>query len=195
MTYNIESTAVDNPVTIDGNTGNDMFNVSPMARNLDNLDGTLSVLDADGVNTLNVNDQNNPNPDTYTMTLFTVSRTNSASINYAFLGTDVNLNAGTGNNIFEVASTPFADVTFHGGAGLDTLVAPNFSSTFDITGVNSGTLDTNLSFSFVENLRGNTGDDEFKFGALGFISGTVDGQGAPTRSTIRRGPPPSSSTC
>ncbi|MEJ7637579.1 MAG: hypothetical protein WKF75_06200 [Singulisphaera sp.] len=56
-------------------------------------------------------------------------------------------------------------------------VGPGLGNTFDITGFNSGTLNTDLSFSFVENLRGNTAADAFKFGASGVISGTVNGQG------------------
>ena len=177
VTYDINSTSTNNPVTINAGAGNDVAQSHPVGRNLDLLDAPVTFHGGGGVNTLNVNDQNNPNSDTFTTTLFSLSRTNAAQINYDLVGTDLNINAGTGNNLLDAVSGPLAHVSFHGGAGLDTLLAPPWISTFDITGLNAGTLNTDLSFSFVENLRGNIEADAFEFGASGVISGTVNGQG------------------
>jgi hypothetical protein len=57
---------------------------------------------------------------------------------------------------------------------LDKLVGPNLSSTWMITGANSGSVGA-FSFSSVENLTGGSAADMFKFTSTGSLTGTVDG--------------------
>jgi len=139
MTYNIESTPTNTPVTINSGTGNHAFVVSPTARNLDAIGGSLFITAGSGVstNTLVVNDQNNANPDAYTLTGSSVSRTNSAKISFGGTGPIWTVNAGSGNNTINVLSTPTSGkLTFEGEGGKDTLVAPNAVNTIAITGNN-----------------------------------------------------------
>ncbi|MEJ7637580.1 MAG: hypothetical protein WKF75_06205, partial [Singulisphaera sp.] len=77
-TYDINSTSTNNPVTIHAGADNDVANLTPVGKNLDLLDAPVSFFGGGGVNTLNVNDQNNPNPDAFTTSLFSMSRTNAA---------------------------------------------------------------------------------------------------------------------
>jgi hypothetical protein len=177
VTYQIAGTSVGNPVTLQGGGGNDTFVVAGVGQNLNALDAPLTTLGGGGANTLIVNDQLNPNADTFTLTSTSVTRTNSALITFSAVGMNRTVNAGTGNNIVNVVSTPFfGTLAFNGGAGLDTIVAPNAVNTFNVTGLNSGTLNNTLSFSAAENLRGNVLADTILFGPLGAMTGTVDGK-------------------
>jgi serralysin len=176
-TYNIVSTPADTTVTVNAGTGNHTFIVSPTARNLDSVAGNLNLTNVSGkgTNTLVVNDQNNPNPDTFTVTSSGVSRTHSAKIQ--FFGT-ATVHAGPGNNTVSVLSTPtFGSLTIDGGGGTDYLVAPNAVNTFDITGLNAGSLGL-LKFSSVESLNGNAMADTFKFEDAGALSGSINGEGS-----------------
>lgn len=88
----------------------------------------------------------------------------------------VNLQTSTANDIGGV----FANISnFVGSAGSDTLIGPNATTQWDITGPNAGsvsggavTLDT---FSSFENLTGGTGDDTFSIFDGGSIAGNLDG--------------------
>src|SRR5262249_40462255 len=178
-TYNIVSTSADTPVSIYAGTGSHTFIVSPTGRNLDAIAGNmfLTSVSGSGTNTLVVNDQNNPNPDTFTVTSSSVSRTHSAQSSLGVTGLPWTVSAGSGNNTASVLSTPTTGkLTFDGGGGNDYLVAPNAVNTFDITGLNAGSLGL-LNFSSVENLNGNAGADTFLFEDAGALSGTINGEG------------------
>src|SRR5262249_57189414 len=58
----------------------------------------------------------------------------------------------------------------------DTVVGPDGDNQWLLRGANGGTLDTGVTFSEVENLRGGAAADAFVFG-LGGVSGTIDGGG------------------
>jgi Ca2+-binding RTX toxin-like protein len=65
---------------------------------------------------------------------------------------------------------------FVGSGGSDTLVGPDASSVWDLTGPNAGTV-TGVGFSSFENLTGGGGDDRFVFLPGGGVAGNVDGGG------------------
>src|SRR5262249_29779666 len=118
VTYNVESTALNTTVTIYGNNNNDTVNASPTAMNLDNFRGNLSFVSGGGTNTINVNDQKNPRPDTFALSGSSVSRTNSATIDYGFFNVNRTINAGTGNNTVNVSGlAPSGNLAFNGGGG------------------------------------------------------------------------------
>jgi Ca2+-binding RTX toxin-like protein len=186
LTFDIESTFVGSPVTIHGNsTGTETFNVSPGAKNLDPFHGKLSVFGGPGAASLKVFDNNNANPDTYTLTGSTLSRSGAELITFDAVNMPLTLTGGTGDNVFNVTAAPSSAFTLDGGGGNDTLVAPNQINTFTISSINSGKLDfaTDLSFSDIENLQGNAKADTFKFVPPGgfvlvtALTGTVDGKG------------------
>lgn len=87
------------------------------------------------------------------------------------------LKTGQGNDALSVASNSPAAVVFDGGAGTNTLTGPNSASTWTITGVNTGTLNGNLSFTNVANLVGGSADDVFCLQTGGSLAGSINGGG------------------
>jgi hypothetical protein len=87
--------------------GNDTVNVSPTARNLDGIRGSLTLIGGAGTDTLNVFDQSNPRDDTYTMNAGSVTRTGSALISYGNAFDFMNINGGSGTNTYNVNGTMF----------------------------------------------------------------------------------------
>ena len=78
------------------------------------------------------------------------------------------MKAGGGSNTFTAASIPTSTaVTFQGGSASNTLVGPNTTNTWDITGTNAGTLDGTVAFTGVQNLTGGTVLDAFVFSSCG----------------------------
>ena len=73
-----------------------------------------------------------------------------------------NLTGGIYSDTFQVQSSAAGFSIIDGGNGTDTLVGPNGSNVWDLTGVKSGTLN-GLNFTSMENLSGGTGDDMFQF--------------------------------
>ncbi|MCH9792582.1 MAG: cadherin domain-containing protein, partial [Planctomycetes bacterium] len=69
-------------------------------------------------------------------------------------------------------------INFNGGAGSNTLVAPNQTNDWDIDGLNSGSLlSGSVIFSNVENLNGNSNPDTFVMQDNGQITGTINAGG------------------
>ncbi len=80
---------------------------------------------------------------------------------------------GNGNDTFAIDSGASAVVT--GGHGVNTLIGPNASNTWTISGSGSGALGSSISFSNIENLTGGAGSDVFQFTSVGGVTGTVNG--------------------
>jgi hypothetical protein len=85
---------------------------------------------------------------------------------------DTYLSTGGGSNTVNDVGTTGKLVVF--GSGKDTLVGPNATNTWNITGSNSGSLGV-VSFSGVANLTGGTGNDTFAFASGGSVSGKING--------------------
>ncbi|MEB3826513.1 beta strand repeat-containing protein, partial [Phormidium sp. CCY1219] len=62
-----------------------------------------------------------------------------------------------------------------GGDGNNTLVAADMANVWEIIGVNSGMLNSKISFSQIQNLTGGNVDDTFKFAGNGRIDGNLQG--------------------
>ena len=89
-------------------------------------------------------------------------------------GTDV-LNGGSGGaDTFFLASSQGSATTVTGAGTDDTLVAPNITNTWNITGSNSGNVN-GIVFTAIANLLGGSGTDTFKLTSTGSLSGKVDG--------------------
>jgi hypothetical protein len=97
------------------------------------------------------------------------------TLDYSAYGSPVtvNLNTKTAPGIGGVWSNI---QRFVGTDTSDTLVGANATSTWSITGANTGTVGS-YSFAGFANLTGGTGNDTFKFAAGGSESGAVNGQG------------------
>jgi Ca2+-binding RTX toxin-like protein len=77
--------------------------------------------------------------------------------------------------IDDTAATIKGGIHFDGGTGNSTLIGPGGNQTWGITGSDTGTIGSFLSFQNVENLTGQGGsDDTFNIANGGTISGTID---------------------
>jgi hypothetical protein len=84
--------------------------------------------------------------------------------------------AGT-SDVFHVQDFTKAPVlTINAGNGSNTLLGPNQGATWNITGVNSGTIGP-IRFSHIQNLVGGSGSDVFGLGTGGGLSGSINGGG------------------
>jgi len=126
-------------VTVLGEGEPDTINVSPVAKNLDNIQGTLIVNGGDGADTLNINDQSNPFGTSYTITSTAVTRSGAAAIYYRPklpFGTSameaVYVNAGSGSDTISIQGTPSGTlVAVNGGSGNDAFNIGSSTNTLD----------------------------------------------------------------
>jgi hypothetical protein len=115
---NVLSTAAGTTVTLNGNDGNDTFNVGEND-NVAGIDGEVVTFGGLGTDALNYNDAASTGDHAYTVGPNEISRTNVA-------GTDpgvesVTVNAGTGSNVITVPSNN-QPTTINGGGGDDTFL-------------------------------------------------------------------------
>jgi hypothetical protein len=175
-TFNVQFLGAGAPVTINTGGGNNIVNVGSTSNSLDRILGPLTV-DGQGTDTINVNDQGTSAGHSYGLTSSTLTRTGAATLSFNSVG-KLEVNAGGGTNKFAATSIPPSTaVTLTGGSGSNTLVGPNTTNTWDITGTNAGTLDGTVTFSSIQNLTGGSGLDAFIFSAGQTVTGKIDGGG------------------
>jgi hypothetical protein len=121
FTVGIEQTLANVPVTVNLGNGNDTVDVSPSARNLNNIQGTIAVHGGLGNDSVYVYDQSNAAAQTFSMVAGSVSRSGAAAIMYATIN-HLTVVGGNGNNIFNVSSTVL-DTVLATGNGHDTVNA------------------------------------------------------------------------
>ncbi|MDX1927467.1 MAG: PKD domain-containing protein, partial [Pirellulaceae bacterium] len=93
------------------------------------------------------------------------------------------LSGGNQVDSFRLTSSESVVSAIDGGAGIDTLSSLSEQNVWELTGLQSGTLNSQLQFSAVESLVGGTQDDIFKFmGGSGFQS--INGGAALTADTL-----------
>jgi hypothetical protein len=179
-TINVERSFSGTDVMVNAGSGADTINISPVAQNLDNIEGNVGV-GGTGSGVLNVFDRNDASPgDTWGLTPFDVSRTRSASVSFGNLSAVHVFGGNLGANFDiqpAIAGGNVTPLTVNGGAGVDTLVGLDSATTWNVTGANAGNLTGFITFAGIENLVGGAMDDSFVFGPGGRISGTIDGGG------------------
>lgn len=95
--------------------------------------------------------------------------------------TDVQITGNGSNNILRIELSEadiaaIGGINFNGGAGSNTIVAPNQDNDWEIDGINTGSLlSGTVVFSSVENLTGNDAADTFVMLDNGQIDGTIAG--------------------
>jgi hypothetical protein len=96
--------------------------------------------------------------------------------------TELVLYGSAANNTYDVASIPnsYYGTTVLGGSGTNTLVGPNTTNTWTITGADAGSLNGGVSFSGIANLVGGSGVDTFRFTAAASQVASINGGGAPS---------------
>ena len=85
-----------------------------------------------------------------------------------------NVTGGIGDDTFTVTATGGLTGTLDGGAGTDTLFAPDFDNLWSLVGTNGGKLNA-LTFANVENLTGGLAADKFTFADAAKVDGVIDG--------------------
>jgi hypothetical protein len=85
-------------------------------------------------------------------------------------------------NTYKVVSIPifYYRTAIVGGSGSNTLIGPNSTNTWTITGNDTGSLDGGVNFSGIGNLAGGTGVDTFAFTSTASQVASINGGGAPT---------------
>ena len=123
-----DTVTVNTSITLGG--GSDTINLSPLANNLANLRGPLTIHGAGGTNTLNVNDQADVRNLTFTMTANSLTAT-PAMVTYTEMD-NVVVNCGPGANTFNIQGTPTnVQTTVNTGIGDDTINVGSPTHTLD----------------------------------------------------------------
>jgi hypothetical protein len=162
-TINIEAT--DGPLTLTTGNGNSTVNISPNAKSLDNIRGSINATGGIGNARIVINDQSSTLPFPYEVTPNEVKRFSPVffgllagpPITYTSFNGGLTLNAGSGNNSFDVVGTSA------GGARISTGPGNNFVLVRAVTGalgvVGQGGQNTvRVGFDGkVENINGNIG--------------------------------------
>jgi Ca2+-binding RTX toxin-like protein len=104
-----------------------------------------------------------------------ISGANSGTLGTTLFNGFENLIGGTGNDTFTFGTAGALSGGLNGGAGNDTAIGSLLDNTWSISGVGSGSLNSQASFTNVESLTGSSGRDRFVFGTSGQVSGKIDG--------------------
>ncbi|HQY87426.1 MAG TPA: hypothetical protein PK402_02130, partial [Tepidisphaeraceae bacterium] len=141
-TINIESNGA-NQTTINGGDGLDVVKLSPTANNLNSVVGSVNLLaGADGA-TLSLFDGSSALNSAYTINSTSIARSGFGGVTFDSALSNLELRATSGNNIFNVHSTPLAPTSIFGLEGNDSCrITPtsqnldNLGGSFDFYGGN-----------------------------------------------------------
>lgn len=155
-------------VNLNGATGNNNFNINGNVA-VTNLNVTGS---ANGNNTLQLN-----NPAVAQNWSITGSNTGGATTsgsNISFNNIS-NLVGGAGNNTFTLSGGSLSG-SITGGSGNNTLIGSNGANTWNISGINSGSVNgVGGGYSQIQNITGGTGGNTFIFASNSSITGLLNG--------------------
>jgi hypothetical protein len=159
-TVNVDGTALGTATALYLGHGSNTVNVGPTAQSVTSIVGRLTV-NGEGTTSLVIDDQADTSSRVYTLTpsSVTIAPPKPFNLSGVMIGynqiTSVTLNAGSGNN---------------------TLVGPDTTNMWDITGMNRGQL-ASVLFRSMHNLKGGASTDLFRFSDGMGVTGTIDGGG------------------
>jgi hypothetical protein len=136
--------------------------------------GSVNIFGEAGTNTVTINGTANADA-------FVIDPADVVFNGTTFNGNSIRVwqvNGLGGDDTFTVH--PGSAATINGGTGNNTLIGPNSTNIWSITGTNAGTLDSKVRFTNMQNLVGGTGLDTFKFSLNGKVT-SISGGGAPAR--------------
>jgi hypothetical protein len=125
-TVNIEATDGPGPLVVNLGSGHDTVNVTPSGKNLNTIQGNVTVNNGNANDMLFVNDQAAPASAAYSLSALSVSRPGAAVISYFGVGS-VELDGGGHGNTFAVGSTG-PQLTLKTGTGATNTVTVGSSS-------------------------------------------------------------------
>jgi hypothetical protein len=165
--------------------GSNQINVGDPAAGLNGIQGLVTVaseVQPFSNDTLTVNDQPATAAETYNLGLhgssqsYELDRTGAAPIIYTGNTKNLVVNGGSGGNTFIVQNIPAStSLNLNGGSGVNRLQGPDIANTWKITGPNTGTLNSNVNFSAMQNLTGGAAADTFNFQSGSSLAGKIDG--------------------
>jgi hypothetical protein len=151
-----------------------------------NVNGLVDIYGA-GSTYLYVEDFNTTGPRTATLTGTSLTGLSNGAIEWTPTSsstggvTSLVIYGSAANTTFDVASIPntYYGTVILGGSGTNTLIGPNSTNTWNITGADAGALDSTLGFTGIANLVGGAGVDTFRFTAAASQVANINGGGAP----------------
>ena len=156
---------------VDGSTGTDSVNYSAVAGAVTVVMGAAGF---SNIETFVGNNSNSTLVGANTVNAWTITGINDGTINSTTFTDFNNLTGGTSDDTFALSGGSISGV-IDGGLGTDTLIGDIGANTWDIIGANSGAVSGVSGFSDIENLTGNSGNDDFIFAVGGTLSGTING--------------------
>jgi hypothetical protein len=152
-------------ITIDGKSGDDLFEVTEV------LPIEVNIVGGDGLDALT-------GPSAGTQWEITGTNSGSAVGITSFIETET-IRGSAGDDRFNFRSdsngTGSLSVLLDGGLGTDEVVGGDLQNTWRIEGNNSGAYNTTTAFSNIENVTGGSNRDDFVMVAGGALSGILDG--------------------
>jgi hypothetical protein len=181
-TVNVQATT--GSLYVENNGGQDTVVVSSAAPN---RGGTLAAVAGlvdvfgPGTTSLTIDDSGDKSARTATLTASALIGLSPALIDFTSGTTSgvtsLTVDGGAGGNTFTVQAAPLGAVTINGGPGSNTLVGPNWTTTWNLWAANGGNL-ANVNFSAFQYLVGGNGVDTFKLYPWATFA-SIDGGGAP----------------
>ena len=156
---------------VDGSTGTDSVNYSAVAGAVTVVIGAAGF---SNIETFVGNNSNSTLVGANTVNAWTITGINDGTINSTTFTDFNNLTGGTSDDTFALSGGSISGV-IDGGLGTDTMIGDIGANTWDIIGANSGAVSGVSGFSDIENLTGNSGNDDFIFAVGGTLSGTING--------------------
>lgn len=174
---NVTGVEADTTATFDAGKGTNTASVGDAKNTLDEIGGTLSFNGQAGTNALTINDQGDGfvnytiDGPTGTSTFSSIADTESALIQFQNTA-NVVLN-GAKSTLFDTVDSvpPSTQLAIVASGSTAILNGPGGTNAWDITGVNSGTLDASIRFTNIDNLTGGSGDNDFVFKNNGALTG------------------------
>jgi Ca2+-binding RTX toxin-like protein len=175
--FRLEATPAGIPLNLVAGNGDNTIDLAPTTRNLDRLQGRLTLQVGAGSNSLILHDEGSTTGHAYSISSNSFTRNGSGAVTFSGIKA-LTIQAGSGSDTFTVLGLPAgATVSFQGDGGSDKIVGPNTANTWRITGQNSGSLNGSVKFTGVENLQGGSGPDVFVLADYKGVAGVIDGGG------------------
>ena len=178
-TFNIEHTAPDVLVKLFGGAGDDNYVLAPISRNLNGIQGGVTLIGGNGFDKVVADDSANPLAAAFKLDAPFLSRNNKGVVDVNGGMDELDVFAGNGSNTFDVerTSADFA-VSLFGGAGADTFNVRATAGPLNIQGgAGSDTVNVGNRSNTIDNIHGAVNVDG---GTAGIDSLTVNDQGSIT---------------
>ena len=186
-TINVQTTATGSVTTVNGDGDDDVVNVGNTGNSLDDILGILTVNGNDPAasDTLNINDQSDPDDNAYLLTGTTLDRTGMAQLTYDTFE-NLFLNTGTGSDDIILSNTHTGVTTVNANDGADTVIVQTTNGETIVNGQNGNdqVIVQTTGAGQTTTINGNEDDDIITVQTTGGPT-TVNGQGGDDQITVQ----------